>query len=445
MKLTKILAVVLTIAILFSFAGCSKADTSSDNDRSDEIIDAIEFDDTAQSKLLEGAKGTKIRKIGDIDEMEGYGYQITLEFMEDYDIEIEWIPMGYSEYVSKLPQMVAAGNPPDTAVMTDATALSFMYGNLVMPINDYITLEDKYWDEDVLNNFSIDGNYYAVNTGDIDTFFVYYNKTLFDELGLEDPYTLYKNGKWTFDKLRELAKKATTYESDKTTVSCYGIGTHYKEVFALAFGGNIIDYNEGTSMYESSLKSAATVAGLNYLKDLCKDGSMNPSVAGFTEFPFRKIAMFVERPQHAIGNYDLLNTMKDEIGIVPLPASPIDGKQYAASNLITNMVPTNATNPVGGMAWNYFWLRRLVEGENTENSTWSEYWYKMMTKEHETVIKDYLGKAKKVSSKLESISGWNNYHDQFWSDLIWNHKTAEEVSAAMEGIVSGALSKTIGE
>ncbi len=441
----RILALLLGVIMLLTVVGCGEADNSSTNSRSDEILDAMEFDETAQSKLLESAKGTTIRKVGNLDDMSDYDYQAFLEFSAMYEIETEWINMGYTEYTTKLPQMVAAGNPPDTAVVTDATALSFMYGNLLMPINDYITLEDPYWDKDVLEAFSIDGNYYAVNTGEVDTFLVYYNKTLFEELGIEDPYDLYKDGKWTFDKLRELAKKATTYESDKTTVSCYGIGTHYLEVFALAFGGNIIDYNSGTSMYESSLKSAATVAGLNYLKDLCKDGSMNPSIPGFTEFPYRKIAMFVERPMHAIGNYDLLNTMQDEIGVVPLPASPIDGKYYAASNLIGNMVPTNATNPVGGMAWNYFWLRRLVEGETAENTTWAARQYKMMTKEHEKIIYEYLDNAKKVSSKLESISGWNNYSQQFWSDLIWQHKTAEEVSASMEGIVTGALSKTIGD
>ena len=39
--------------------------------------------------------------------------------------------------------------------------------------------------------------------------FVYYNKDLFDELSLPDPYELYKNGEWTYEKLREIAQKAT--------------------------------------------------------------------------------------------------------------------------------------------------------------------------------------------------------------------------------------------
>ncbi len=441
--LKKILAIGLSVLMLASVVGCGEKGKDKETDKDSEIKAAIEWEETNQEKMFAEANGSIITKVGNMDDMNEYDRQVTLEFMDKYNIDIEWIPMGYNEYVSKLPQMVASGNPPDTAVMTDATALSFMYGNIAQPINQYLDMEDKYWDMGVLNNFKIGENYYAVNTAEIDTFFVYYNKTLFEELGLEDPYTLYKNDKWTFEKLRELAKKSTVYESDNTTVATYGIGTHYKEVFALAYGGNIIDYDESSKSYVSKLSSANTIAGLNYYKDLIADGSMNPGIAGYTEFPARKIAMFVERPQHAIGSYDLLNVMKDEIGVVPLPKAN-DGKYYAASNLITNFVPANAQNPVGGMAWNYYWVRRLVEGENLENATWNDRQYKMMTKEHEKIIYDYLDNATKVSSKLESLSSWGNYQEQFWSGLMYDKKSAEEVSAAMENIIASALKRTLG-
>lgn len=435
----KVICCLLVIAISLSLTACGG---NSDKENSSNI-DTIGLEMTEQEKMFESIKGSVITKVGSLDEMNDYDRSVTLEFAERYDITFEWIPMGYNEYVQKLPQMVAAGNPPDTAVMTDATSLSFMYNNLAQPLNDYIVEDDKYWDKDVLNSFSINGKYYGVNTGEIDTFFVYYNKTLFEELGLEDPYELYENGKWTNEKLREIAKEATQYESDKTTVSCYGLGTHAKDVFVLANGGNFINYDSDKQTYVSGITSAATIGGLNFLKDLCADGSFNPSIVGYTEFPARKIAMFIERPMHAIGNYDLLNTMKDEIGIVPMPQGPNADKLYAPSNLIVNFVPVNAQNPLGGMAWNYFWLRRLVEGQNQDNELWQARQYKMMTKEHEAIINDYLAKATKVSCKLESLSNWGNFSTEFWSDLVWNHKSAQEVSARMENIVNSALKNTI--
>lgn len=439
----KLFCILLCFAMLFTVVGCGgKTDTASGGADDNYLANKLELELTEQDKVFEAIKGTTMTKIGNPDDFDPYAKQISDEFCERYDITIDYVPMGYTEYVTKLPQMVASGNPPDTGVMTDATALSFIYGNIAMPLNEYLILEDKYWDMDVLNAFKVNGNYYAVNTAEIDTFFVYYNKTLFEEQAIEDPYELYEKGEWTWDKLREIAKKATLYEDDNTTVKCYGIGTHYKEVFVLANGGNIVDIDESGTKYVSKLTSANTIAGLNFLKDLSADGSYNASIAGFTEFPARQLAMFIERPQHCIGAYDLLNTMDDEIGIVPIPKGPNADKEYAASNLIANFVPANARNPVAGAAWAYFWARRLIEGENEDNKAFVDRKYKMMNEEHDKVIKEYLAKATKVSSKLESLSGWSNYSSDFWADLVWNHKSAEEVSAKLANIVNTQLAKT---
>lgn len=434
----RLFCIALSLTMIFGMVGCGKKEEKK------EVENALEMEWTEQEKMFESIKGTSITKIGSPNELSEYEQQIVQEFMDRYDVTINWIPMTYNEYTEKLPQMVASGNAPDTAVMTDATSLSFMYQNLCMPLNDYLDLDDPYWDMDTLNAYQMNGNYYAVNTGEIDTFFVYYNKTLFEELHLDDPYTLYQNGEWTYEKMRELAKKATIYEADNTTVKTYGIGTHAREVFILGNGGNFFEYDEAQGTYVSTLKSAATIAGLNYLKDLIADGSMEPSIQGFTEFPARKIAMFVERPMNAIGNYNMIETMEDEIGIVPFPKGPNADQEYAPSIFVTNFVPTGAKNPLGGMAWNYFYLRRMKEGEKSGNQAWLDRQRSMMTEEHEAIINEYLAKATKKSSKLDSLVGWNsNYKDQFWSDLVWQKKSAEEVSAAMENILNSALQDTV--
>lgn len=436
----RLLCLLVGFTMIFSVGGCG----AKDGKESDTTSEAMEMEWTKQEEMFKSIAGTSITKIGSPQDLNDYEKQIVQEFMDRYDVTINWIPMTYNEYTEKLPQMVASGNAPDTAVMTDATSLSFMYQNLCMPLNEYIDFEDEYWDKDILDAYTIDGNCYAVNTGEIDTFFVYYNRTLFDELNLEDPYTLYENGEWTYEKMRELAKKATLYEDDNTTVSCYGIGTHAREVFILGNGGNYIKYDEAQGTYVSNLKDPATVAGLNYLRDIIADGSMNPSIQGFTEFPARKIAMFVERPMNAIANHKLLETMEDEIGIVPFPQGPNADKAYAPSIFVTNFVPTNAKNPLGGMAWNYYYLRRMMEGEEKSNEAWVARQRSMMTEEHEQIINDYLAEATKVSSILDSLVGWSsNYRETFWSDLVWNKKSAEEVSAAMENVLTKALKDTV--
>lgn len=404
----------------------------------------MEMEWTEQDEMFRSISGTTITKIGSPADLNDYEKQIVQEFMDRYNVKINWLPMTYDEYTSKLPQLVATGNAPDTAVMTDATSLAFMYQGLCMPIDEYLDLDDPIWDKDVLDAYSVNGHYYAVNTGEIETFFVYYNKDLFDELSLPDPYELYQNGEWTYDKLREIAQKATVYDDDNTTVKTYGIGTHAREVFVLANGGKFVDWDETEGTYVSTLKNAETITGLNFLRDLIADGSMNPSIQGFTEFPARKIAMFVERPMNAISNYDLLNTMEDEIGVVPFPQGPDADKVYAPSIFVTNFVPTNAKNPLGGMAWNYFYARRMAEAEANQEEAWLARQRKMMSEEQEAIIYEYLEGATKLSSKMDSLVGWStNYRETFWADLVWQQKSAEEVSAAMENVLNNALKDTV--
>lgn len=442
----KLLCLLLCLLMTLTLFGCGGGGGQEGGE--DEIgatdYAKMEMEWTEQDEMFKSIAGTTITKIGSPADLNDYEKQIVQEFMDRYDVKINWLPMTYNEYTSKLPQLVATGNAPDTAVMTDATSLAFMYQGLCMPIDDYLDLDDPIWDKDVLDAYSMNGHYYAVNTGEIDTFFIYYNKDLFDELGLPDPYELYENGEWTYDKLREIAQKATVYDEDNTTVKTYGIGTHAYEVFVLANGGKFIDWDESQGTYVSTLKSKATITGLNFMRDLIADGSMNPSIHGFTEFPARKIAMFVERPQNAISNYDLYNTMDDEIGVVPFPKGPDADKTYGPSIFVTNFVPTNAKNPLGGMAWNYFYARRMAEAEQKQEAAWLARQRKMMSEEHEAIIYAYLDEATKLSSKMDSLVGWStNYRDTFWSDLIWQQKSAEEVSAAMESVLNNALKDTV--
>ncbi len=442
----KLLCLLLCLLMMLTLFGCGGGGGQEGGE--DEIgatdYAKMEMEWTEQDEMFKSIAGTTITKIGSPADLNDYEKQIVQEFMDRYDVKINWLPMTYNEYTSKLPQLVATGNAPDTAVMTDATSLAFMYQGLCMPIDEYLDLDDPIWDQDVLDAYSMNGHYYAVNTGEIDTFFIYYNKDLFDELGLPDPYELYENGEWTYDKLREIAQKATVYDEDNTTVKTYGIGTHAYEVFVLANGGKFIDWDESQKTYVSTLKNKETITGLNFMRDLIADGSMNPSIHGFTEFPSRKIAMFVERPQNAISNYDLYNTMDDEIGVVPFPKGPDADKTYGPSIFVTNFVPTNAKNPLGGMAWNYFYARRMAEAEQKQEAAWLARQRKMMSEEHETIIYAYLDEATKLSSKMDSLVGWStNYRDTFWSDLIWQQKSAEEVSAAMESVLNNALKDTV--
>ncbi len=68
---------------------------------------------------------------------------------------------------------------------------------------------DPWWDENCARELSFANKLYVMG-GDIsmrpstDARFVYYNKGLLDQFGMEEPYDLVREGKWTIDKMTEM-------------------------------------------------------------------------------------------------------------------------------------------------------------------------------------------------------------------------------------------------
>lgn len=169
----KIVCLVLVLLLISSLFGCSTTGPDSTDPSTTTAFENFEMEWTEQDEMFRSISGTTITKIGNPADLNDYELQIVQEFMDRYNVKINWIPMTYDEYVTKLPQLVATGNAPDTAVMTDATSLAFMYQGLCAPIDEYLDLDDPYWDPDVLEAYKMNGHYYAVNTNEIETFFVY--------------------------------------------------------------------------------------------------------------------------------------------------------------------------------------------------------------------------------------------------------------------------------
>jgi len=404
----------------------------------------LNLPNTTQEKIFESAKGSTILMFygGTLSDSEK---KVAEEFKARYNISIKYEVMGWAEYNTKIAQRVAAGNPPDTAVMTDATALRFMYGNIAQPLNKYINNSDKIWDFNAIKDYSIGSNMYGLPIKDVNVFFIYYNKTMFDEMGKKDPYKYYTEGNWNFTTFRNVAKEMTQYNADKTTIKCYGFATWYRELFVLANGGNIISQTSD-GRYASTINTPNAIEGLNMIKNLALDRSYDPTVAGYAEFKNRQVAMLAERPFNAVGQYDYYNTMKDKIGVVPVPKGPNASKEYAPSNLSTYYVPVNAKNPIGGVAWAYYNLYRDIEGEKQNYEPVVSLRKKSISDEHKKIIDAYLAKATPMASKLDSLNGWGgDTSNEFWAGLVEEHKNAEEVIGSMKTLLDTAITRTIGK
>lgn len=77
---------------------------------------------------------------------------------------------------------------------------------LFVPLDDLIDSSSPLWVDmkSIIDLYEYQGNHYYYQHRITTSFALNYSKKTIADNNLEDPYTLYKNGEWTWDKWREL-------------------------------------------------------------------------------------------------------------------------------------------------------------------------------------------------------------------------------------------------
>lgn len=113
-----------------------------------------------------------------------------------------------------------------------------------LPFTDYTA---EYYDQSINGSARLGGIQFAVSgAANLNPDYlscIYFNRTLADQCGLEDVYTLVKEGKWTWDKLGELA---LTAKSANSSVTGLGAFAQTAALVDLAASSQDIVYVSGT-------------------------------------------------------------------------------------------------------------------------------------------------------------------------------------------------------
>ncbi|MEG2003224.1 MAG: hypothetical protein RR057_01330, partial [Clostridia bacterium] len=87
----------------------------------------------------------------------------------------------------------------------------------------WMNFDAPWWDQGVVKGLTVDNKlFFAVGdiciTDDEATWAMFFNKDMITEYGLENPYKLVNEGKWTLDKMYEMAKKVTLAAGEKLEI-----------------------------------------------------------------------------------------------------------------------------------------------------------------------------------------------------------------------------------
>lgn len=233
----------------------------------------------------------------------------------------------------------------DAIVEASMNLSSLMFENYLYNLYDLpnLDLTKSWWDQGAVNDLTFDGALYIV-TGDMvkmsycGSAVVYYNKTIAAEEEVEDLYQLVRDGKWTFDKMLEIAIAVTKDLDGDQIVSNsntdrVGISFGNKNHMAFFYGANQkIATVEGDdiklTMYtERSNEVAQWLANIRARTDgvYVNDDSApyaEPAIHSFAQVRMNFVddrVMFTVQTLNTASGDDFMAMEEPGFGILPLP------------------------------------------------------------------------------------------------------------------------------
>lgn len=145
-----------------------------------------------------------------------YHRNITVEDRLGLKLAYKLEPGAYEQqgtWVKSIENSVRAGDQAyDVAAGYSMAGATLAYDHMLLDLADqpYLSFDKPWWPRSLMDEATCGGKLYFCS-GDISTYMIYYmyalyfNKQLIENHGLENPYPLVQEGKWTLDKMLSMA------------------------------------------------------------------------------------------------------------------------------------------------------------------------------------------------------------------------------------------------
>ena len=367
-KVSKLLCLVLSLIMALSMAACGgnsgEASQSGTNNDSGSSGGSNSGWEEIKAKIPSDAKGKTIEvfswnKLSDVTGAP----DVVDNFQKETGINVEWVVGSYNEYSTKIAARVAAKDSPDVVrLMRIDTGLL----QVLQPLQNFdYDFTDSAWDTRILDFYTFDGKTYAANLRNTliqQPRALIYNKNLISKYDLEDPYSLWKQGNWTWDKFEEVCSTFKDEVDDDT----YTPWTSYQWAdVGDAYGAGMIK-REG-DRFVSNMTDPNLLKGWQKMCDFREDGITNTIRFDIANFESGKVLFFTESLISVRRTHFYWTELKSQgaLGAVPLPTMEGGTNATVWSEVEAYGVPKGAPN---GDLVPYF-LRYYLDGDNYNKQT----------------------------------------------------------------------------
>jgi multiple sugar transport system substrate-binding protein len=259
-------------------------------------------------------------------------------------VNIQPVPGG-DTYDTKVQTLLASGRPPDIFRINDDYVRGFSRDNYLLNLNKYMKGDfdkSEYFTDAFEFATQPDGKHTAWVLG-FQPRLMFYNKSAFEEAGVDLPPSEWTGDGWTWDDFVEISKQLTV-EGERWGALVY-LDTGYEQTFTVNNGSPTGIYSEDGK--EFTLADPKAIEAVQWATDLtCEHGVQPP----WSELQRDDIAnqLFVQGRLAMMYNVMgvvpyLRGAVKDfEWDVAPVPAN-VD--QKTESSLIVFSIPREAQNP----------------------------------------------------------------------------------------------------
>ena len=289
---------------------------------------------------------------------------VVTKFEKLTGIKVKWEAGGYDDYDQKIAAMINAGDSPDIIRFRD-TNVHRMYLCQDIKSATGFDFSGAIWDQKVNKQYVVKNKLYAVNLKDTlfnQPYVMIYRKSMIDKYKFEDPYELWKSGKWTWDAFINILKstKDSTFNGDPWRTSM-GIDYFYFT------GKNIIKFDG--NKYTNDLMSKDLSAAMKKICDYRKSGYTSSAMRMPKDFEngsvlFQTFNAIATRRTNTSAK--IVQAKADgDLYCVPTPTIKGAENVQLFSELEAYGVPKGAKNP-GAV---YYFLRYLLDEANYDANT----------------------------------------------------------------------------
>ena len=270
---------------------------------------------------------------------------------EQFNLNLDIYPIAERNKPTELVTAALAGDDVYKFGLVMSASLPTMLGTegMLVDLNSVPTLDftHSWWDQNALDELNLFGVQYAA-LGDVNLYAKggpvvnFFNKEMIEENGLENPYELVRSGKWTLDKMIEMAT-AVSRDLNSNGVpdidDCFGFMGETDSMFYFLTGCDVRFSEHDDEKIEITIMSERAVDAIAKIADLLNDKHVTlfdgDCPAGYSNVYFEIMIPTLGNNRALFFSNNLLASlnmrdMEVDFGILPLPKYNEEQENYVS-------------------------------------------------------------------------------------------------------------------